>query len=270
MGSGRITDGPPRQLQDCNRGRRSQNRHRLRVGLVIRPDPCGTLRHSWPSPLRASGPHREHSMVLHFLPLVLAMSGQAPPQQAPPPPPQQSVPAATVAPRQPQAPRKIYSETADAKALIATAIAGAEESDIRVLINWGANDDERSTEVHAVATVAGNRDAEVLLGRVQARLRGRRPPRQEHGRGRRRTARSLLPAPCPTSPSSTPTARSWRTRQRRRWRATTRRRSIRRSSPRSSPNTRRRRPTPTRHSRAALSQAKKDGKYVFLWFSAPW
>ncbi len=85
-------------------------------------------------------------MILHFLPLVLAMSGQAlpPPQQAPPPPPQQAVPATpTVAPRPPQAPRKIYTETADAKALIATAIAGAEESDIRVLINWGANDDER-------------------------------------------------------------------------------------------------------------------------------
>ena len=87
-------------------------------------------------------------MVLHFLPLVLAMSGQAPPpQQAPPPPPQQSVPATPTAPaRPPQAPRKIYNETADAKALIANAVAGAEESDIRVLINWGANDDERCTK----------------------------------------------------------------------------------------------------------------------------
>jgi hypothetical protein len=79
-------------------------------------------------------------MVLHFLPLVLAMGGLAtPPPQQPPP---QNAPATTVS-RPPQTPRKIYNETADAKAQIATAVAGAEESDIRVLINWGANDDER-------------------------------------------------------------------------------------------------------------------------------
>ena len=29
-------------------------------------------------------------------------------------------------------------------------------------------------------------------------------------------------------------------------------------------------PDPEPQLRAALGQAKKDGKYVFLWFSAPW
>jgi hypothetical protein len=80
-------------------------------------------------------------MLLHVLPLVLAMSGQAPPQQAPPP--QQVRPAIAVAR---QAPRKIYNETADAKAQIETALKGAAEDDIRVLINWGANDDENCSK----------------------------------------------------------------------------------------------------------------------------
>lgn len=78
-------------------------------------------------------------MLQHVLPLVLAMSGQVTPVQPPPP---QPVTAARVVQR-PAAPAKIYDETADAKARITAAITAANVDDIRVLINWGANDDER-------------------------------------------------------------------------------------------------------------------------------
>jgi hypothetical protein len=81
-------------------------------------------------------------MLLQVLPLVMIMSGQAPPQQAPPPTPVQ---------RPAQAQRKIYNETADAKAQIATALKGAADDDIRVLINWGANDDENCTKFQQAA-----------------------------------------------------------------------------------------------------------------------
>jgi len=82
-------------------------------------------------------------MFLSALPFLLAMSGQAvaPPQQAPPP---QTAPAAAVQrPATPAAPRKIYNDTADARAAIAAAVASAAEDGIRVLVNWGANDNAR-------------------------------------------------------------------------------------------------------------------------------
>ena len=75
-------------------------------------------------------------MTLFALPFILAMGGQAmpPPQQAAPPP----APAAVQRPA--PAPRKLYNETADAKAAIGTAVAAAAEDGIRVLVNWGGND----------------------------------------------------------------------------------------------------------------------------------
>jgi hypothetical protein len=76
-------------------------------------------------------------MALHVLPLLFALSGQvaAPPQQAPPPA-QVQKPA--------PAPRKFYNETADAKAQIAAAVNAIKDDGTRVLIVWGANDDEKS------------------------------------------------------------------------------------------------------------------------------
>lgn len=77
-------------------------------------------------------------MFLPVLSIAVAIAGQT---AAPPPPvtrPAQVVrPAATPAP--------IYNETADARAAIAKAIAAADVDDIRVLINWGANDCARCT-----------------------------------------------------------------------------------------------------------------------------
>jgi hypothetical protein len=208
-------------------------------------------------------------MVLHFLPLVLAMSGQAlpPPQQAPPP--QQSVPAATVAPRPPQAPRKIYTETADAKAAIATAIAGAEESDIRVLINWGANDDERCTkfpQVQRSAEIATPKFfsdeyklAYVDVGHLDkntdvAAAYGAKPSAgalpyftvlDAHGKVLANASATEMAGDDPATIDPKKFAAFLATNQA--------------PAPDADPPF-----------RAALSQAKKDGKYVFLWFTAPW
>lgn len=83
-------------------------------------------------------------MVLHVLPFVVTMIGQV----APPPPPQTAPAQVVVAPAQvarpPATPPKTYNETADAKTLIAAAVKASATDDIRVLINWGANDDDRS------------------------------------------------------------------------------------------------------------------------------
>ena len=73
-------------------------------------------------------------MFLAILPLLLVAAGQAPPPQQPQAPP-------AVRPR--PAPRPQYDEKADPQVLIDAAIAAAAEDDIRVLINWGANDDPR-------------------------------------------------------------------------------------------------------------------------------
>ena len=77
--------------------------------------------------------------------LVMALGAQS----VPPPPvqPQQVVLAQVVA--RPATPQKIYNETADAKAQVEAAIRAAATDGIRVLINWGANDDEGCTKFAA-------------------------------------------------------------------------------------------------------------------------
>lgn len=85
-------------------------------------------------------------MFLRLVPVVVMAFGQVtPPPQAVRPAvmaPAQVAPAQAAKP--PAAPPKIYDEQADAKTLIATAVKSAATDGIRVLINWGANDDERS------------------------------------------------------------------------------------------------------------------------------
>jgi hypothetical protein len=204
-------------------------------------------------------------MVLQFLPLVLAMSGQAPPPQAPPP---QTAPAAVQA-RPAQTPRKIYNETGDAKAAIATAIAGAAESDIRVLINWGANDDERCTkfsqvqrapevttprffsdEYKLVAVDVGHLDKNVDV----AAAYGAKPAAgalpyftilDAKGKVLANVSATELAGDDPATVDPKKFAAFLAKNQA---------------------------PAPDANPpfQAALSRAKKDGKYVFLWFSAPW
>ena len=79
--------------------------------------------------------------------LLLALGGQV----APPPPPPPPTAAPAVVQKAPPAPRKMYNETADAKAQITTAIPHVAEDGIRVLINWGANDDALCASFSQVA-----------------------------------------------------------------------------------------------------------------------
>jgi hypothetical protein len=85
-------------------------------------------------------------MILRLLPVVLAMAVQAsPPPQTTPPPPARVVPAQPVAAagQTPRPAPKLYNETANAKDAIDGAVKAADTDDIRVLINWGANDNPR-------------------------------------------------------------------------------------------------------------------------------
>jgi hypothetical protein len=206
-------------------------------------------------------------MVLSFLPLVLAMSGQAP-QQPPAQPPQQAVPAAPLA-RPGQTPRKIYNETADAKAQIATAIAAADESEIRVLINWGANDDPRCTtfsQAQRAPEISGPRffadEYKVVyvdVGRADknmdvAAAYGARPAAgalpyltvlDKAGKVLAGASSVDMAADDPAAFDPKKIAAFLTTHQA--------------PAPDADPPF-----------QAALSQAKKDGRYVFLWFSAPW
>jgi hypothetical protein len=193
--------------------------------------------------------------------------------QAPPPPPQQvppqqTAPAAVVT-RPAQAPRKIYNETADAKALIATAIAGAEESDIRVLINWGANDDERCTtltqvqrspeistprffsdEYKLVSVDVGHLDKNMDVAATYAAkpAAGALPYftiLDAHGKVLANASATEMAGDDPATIDPKKVAAFLEKHQA--------------PAPEADPLF-----------RAALSQAKKDGKYVFLWFTAPW
>ena len=80
--------------------------------------------------------------MLHTLPIFLALIGQAAGQQTPPPSrPVRVVPAQAL---QRRVPPPLYDEKADAKAAIEAAVRAAATDGIRVLINWGANDDSGS------------------------------------------------------------------------------------------------------------------------------
>jgi len=77
-------------------------------------------------------------MFLSILPIVLAMAGQAAPSRLPPPAPTVSAPVVQ------RPPFKPYNEAADAKKLIDDAVKAAATDGVRVLVNWGANDDDWS------------------------------------------------------------------------------------------------------------------------------
>jgi thioredoxin 1 len=92
--------------------------------------------------------------MLHLIvSLVLLAPDAGPPGQTPPPP---QAPPAAIQPQRPAPP--LYNPTADAKAQIATALKSAKEDGIRVLVNWGANDDEPSK-----AFAAARRNRELSL-----------------------------------------------------------------------------------------------------------
>jgi hypothetical protein len=80
--------------------------------------------------------------MLHSLPIFLALFGLTAGQQTPPPSrPVQVVPSQAL---QRRAPLPLYDEKADANSAIEAAVRAAATDGIRVLINWGANDDAGS------------------------------------------------------------------------------------------------------------------------------
>jgi hypothetical protein len=204
-------------------------------------------------------------MVLHVLPFILAMAGQAaPPQQASPP----QVPAETVRVAQP--PPKIYNETADAKAQIAAAIEAAVVDDIRVFINWGANDDDSckkfsqvlrglkapvgrsffSDEFKVVNVDLGHLDKNLDL----AKTYGVTPTASALPALTilDKTGKVLANASAPLFSTTDPAAFD--------------------SDKVAAFLTEHEAPVPDSNApfEAALNQAKRDGKSVMVWFSAPW
>lgn len=207
-------------------------------------------------------------MLLHVLPLLLAMGGQVSPPPPPPPRPATVVPAQVVA--RPATPVKTYNETADAKAQIAAAITAADVDDIRVLLNWGANDDERcakftqalrtpevsrtrySADEYKIVNVdVGHLDRNLDLAKTyRAALKSGALPAltvlDQKGE-----VLANVSAPDLTS-TSDPSAFD--------------------VSKVATFLTKNQAPAPDAIApfEAAVKQAKRDGKSVFVWFSAPW
>jgi hypothetical protein len=203
-------------------------------------------------------------MLLPVLPFLLAIGGQTAPPLTPPP--RVVAPAPVV--RQ-VVPGTIYDEAADAKAKIAAAIKGADLDDIRVLINWGANDDRgrafakalqsanvratrfNGTEYKVVNVDVGRLDKNVEVARSYGAVleRGALPALTvlDHA-GKpiaQATARDFAAPADPAAFDSAKIAAFF---------------------------TKHQAPAPNAVApfEAALKQAKQDGRTVFVWFSAPW
>ncbi len=85
--------------------------------------------------------------MLHVLPFVLALAALAAGQQTPPSQQQTStVPAQAVQRPAARPAPPPFDEKADAKSAIKAAVTSAAIDDIRVLVAWGANDDNGSTQ----------------------------------------------------------------------------------------------------------------------------
>ena len=207
-------------------------------------------------------------MLLHMVPLLMVMGSQAPP-------PPQTTPA--VALQRPKTPPKIYNEAADARAQIETALKAAAEDDLRVLINWGANDDEdcarfqqdlygrpSSTPAHEVIRTklsneyklvtidVGRLDKNQDLARVyQASLAAGALP---HLTILDKTGRVITQQSSRDFAAEPGSARAY-------------------DPEKIAAFLKKHQVAPVAAGplfAAALAEAKRDGKYVFLWFSAPW
>lgn len=204
-------------------------------------------------------------MLVSAVPLLLMLAGQAPPPTPTPPP------------RPQQAPPKLYNETADARAQIDSALKAAVEDDIRVLINWGANDDEAcakfqqdlngrgsahpayetirtklSNEYRYLRVDVGRLDKNIeLAASYGVRLAPGSLPHltvlDKHGAVLAQQAAQQLAAAAGAATAYDPDKIA----------AFLRQHQVA--------------PVPADPLlAAALAEAKRDGKYVFLWFSAPW
>lgn len=200
------------------------------------------------------------------LPLLFAIAGLLAGQT--PPPAQPAAPVQTV---QRPAPPPPYNEAADARAAIAKAIEGAATDEIRVLINWGANDNDgtpkfqqvmrspdvtkghfTSDEYRVVNVNVGHLDRNLDVAKAYGMtLAADALPAftilDDKGRVlARASARDLALSDDPAAFDPAKVAAFLTKYQ----------------AP----------PPPDAQTplQAALKQAKKDGKFVFVWFSAPW
>lgn len=205
-------------------------------------------------------------MLVSVVPLLLILAGQAPPPQT------SAAPA-----KPPQPPPKLYSETADARAQIDAALRAAAEDDIRVLVNWGANDDEACTKFQqdvngrgssnpayeVIRTKLSNeyRAVRIDVGRLDknldvaaaygVRLSAGALPHltvlDKHGNVlAQQPARELAAQPGGSTVYDPEKIAAFL-------------------------KTHQVAPIPAEPLlAAALAEARRDGKYVFLWFSAPW
>jgi hypothetical protein len=198
-----------------------------------------------------------------LLPMALSLALQVSPAPQISPAPQ--VPPAAPAPR--PAP-KVYNETADAQKAIDAAIKLADEDGIRVLINWGANDDERAAkfvalrrdaalgrlftdEYRAVYVDVGKGDRNIdVANRYHATIDAGSLPALTilDGTGKvlaQGSSRALQSDSDPATFDATKVNAFL---------------------------TKYKAPAPDANAPfdAAMDQAKREGKYVFVWFAAPW
>jgi hypothetical protein len=188
--------------------------------------------------------------------MALALSLQvSPPQQAPP--------ARTVRTAPP-----IYNESADAAAAIDAAVKLAALDEIRVLVNWGANDDERSAKFAALRSL--RELAPLFIDEYKVV-----PVNVGHGDRNLDVARkygaTIAPGSLPALTILDHTGKVL---------AQGASRDLLSDSDPAAFDLKKvaaflakyQAPAPdaTAPFEAAMSQAKRDGKSVFVWFSAPW
>ena len=199
------------------------------------------------------------------LPFVLAVSAQGAAQQPPPPPP---VVRPTIAAPRPAPP--IYSETADVKVLLKRALELADVDDVRVLLNFGANDDERSRkfaealrdrvvlatkyaadEYHVVNIDVGHLDKNLDLAKQYGvTLKAGSLPAltvlDDQGKVLARASAPDFASPADPAAFDPAKIAAFFTKYQAPF------------------------PDAVAPFEAALKRAKADGKIVFVWFSAPW
>jgi thioredoxin 1 len=207
-------------------------------------------------------------MLVPVVPLLLMLAGQAPPPQ--------TAPAPAPARPQPSTP-KLYNEAADARAQIAAALKAAAEDDIRVLVNWGANDDEACAKFQQDLSGRGSTNPayEVIRTKLSNEYRLVRVDVGRLDRNQDLAAKYRVALSAGALPHLTVLDRNG---------SVVAQQSARdlASAPGGATVYEPEKiaafltqfqvaPVPADPLlAAALAEAKRDGKYVFLWFSAPW
>ncbi len=206
-------------------------------------------------------------MLIPVVPLLLVLAGQAPPPQAAPAP---------ARPAQ-QAPPKLYNETADARAQIDAALKAAAEDDIRVLVNWGANDDDACTKFQQDMNGRGSANPayEIIRTKLSNEYRYVRVNVGHLDRNQDLAAAYGVALSAGALPHLTVLDKHGKVlaQQPSREFAAAQGAPTAYEPDRIAAFLKQHQVTPVAADpllSAALAEATRDGKYVFLWFSAPW